>query len=130
MILRENCIKNERKNLAIEFNNLRTEQEKLKDCLKELSELKRELAEAKREEELHKTQTTELENKVKEMSYFVQRETQSLKQFEQEMYRQLISKKVMEMQSDKKPRDSKRGLRSRNSFSDPKVVNFKEKIII
>jgi len=98
--MRENCIRNERKNLAIEFNNMKQEQDRIRDCFSEINELAAELEESRQEEEMQKAQTVELENKVKEMSLFVQRETQSLKQFEQDMYKRLIAKKVMTMQND------------------------------
>ncbi len=121
--MRENCIRNERKNLAVEFNNMKQEQDRIRDNFSEIHELAAELEESRQEEEMQKAQTVELENKVKDMSLFVQRETQSLKNFEQDMYKRLIAKKVMTMQNDELQAKIKAHQKSRQpSFSAQQPV--------
>ena len=94
--MRENCFKNEKKNLAIEFKNLQAEQEEFKKYAQELIDLKHVVEEAKKEEQAEKLRTIELEKKIKELSVYYQKETQNLKRLENDMYKRLISQKIQD----------------------------------
>ena len=96
MITREECLRNERGNLQADFNALKRQEEDLRTHRGELNDLKGELVETKREEEIEKERTGQLEEQIREVSVYLQRETQSLKHLEHDMYKRLIAEKIQD----------------------------------
>ena len=92
----------------MEFVNLKTEQEQFKNNMKELDELKLMLNQVSKEEELQRAQAILFEEKIKQVSLFIQKENQNLKSLENTMYKAKLSSKIeqfndqiLNMQEDK-----------------------------
>lgn len=98
--MRENCLNNERKNLSDMYQNLKAEQDEFKNYNSELEELKQGVEAAKLEEAAERQKTIELENKIKEMSIYYQKETQNQRKMEHEMYKRLITQKIQDFSKE------------------------------
>ena len=92
----------------MEFVNLKAEQEQFKNNMKELDELKLMLNQVSKEEELQRAQAILFEEKIKQVSLFIQKENQNLKSLENTMYKAKLSSKIeqfndqiLNMQEDK-----------------------------
>jgi len=95
--LREDCLKNERKNLLIESTNLKVEQDEFKNHVNDLDDLKDELSQMLHVEDLQKAETKLLEDRIKDVSQYIQKENQkNIRSLENKMYKTKIENKIDE----------------------------------
>ena len=104
-----------------DFSNLRAQENRFQSYKEELNNLGLIYEEAREEEQKHKENTILLEDQAQHLSILYQNETQNLKQLEHEMYKQLITEKIHDLNVDSIPNQTLKPDKSTNETFYNKV---------